>query len=321
MRAVRRRAAALGFGDAVARDVSASAAIAMSALPRTTRVRGFAPYEPRESALQTIVDVKAVLEDYREQLPLTLRQVFYVLVGRELLTKCEKTYKQLGEILNRARRGELVSFDCIRDDGLTSLEPFSCADAADGIATLGRYLASMQIDRQAGQARRLRVWCEAGGMAPQLERVVAKYGIPVMSSGGFDSTTIKHEFARSIADEGAVTVLHLGDFDPSGVHVFSSLEEDIGAFGDYYGCDVQFVRLAVTEAQIAKDCLPTTPPKLTDRRSFAADYTVQCEALDPRRLAQILDEAVASRLDDAAYRAALDREHHYKAEIAGRLNL
>lgn len=293
----------------------------MSALPRTTRVRGFARYEPRDSAMQTIIRVKAILVEYLDQLPLTPRQVFYVLVGRDLMAKDEKTYKQLGEVLIRARRDELISFDHIRDDGLTSLAPFSCANAADGIATHGGYLQSMQIDRQAGQARRLRVWCEAGGMAPQLERMVAKYGIPVLSSGGFDSVAVKHEFARSIAVEVAVTVLHLGDFDPSGVHVFSSLEEDIRAFGEYYGCDVEFVRLGVTEAQIADYRLPTTPPKLTDRRSFAADYTVQCEALDPRRLAQILDDAVRARLDDAAYRAASDREELSKADIARRLNL
>jgi hypothetical protein len=96
-------------------------------------------------------------------------------------------------------------------------------------------------------------------MVPQLARVAAPFGIEVCSSGGFDSLTDKHRIGQLWAGS-AVTVLHIGDHDPSGVHVFSSLAEDIEGFAADYGADVEFIRLAVTPEQAARYDLPSAPP-------------------------------------------------------------
>jgi hypothetical protein len=56
-------------------------------------------------------------------------------------------------------------------------------------------------------------------MVPQLARAVDAYGIEVVSSGGFESTTEKHDFAAALVDQGRPTeVLHIGH-DPSGAHL------------------------------------------------------------------------------------------------------
>jgi len=58
-------------------------------------------------------------------------------------------------------------------------------------------------------------------MVPQLARVAESYGIPVMSSSGFESTTDKYRFAEELAGHDRPTeVLHIGDHDPSGAHMF-----------------------------------------------------------------------------------------------------
>lgn len=41
-------------------------------------------------------------------------------------------------------------------------------------------------------------------------------------------------------------ILHISDHDPSGVHMFSSLDEDICEFAFEKGCTHTFERLAVT---------------------------------------------------------------------------
>jgi hypothetical protein len=64
-----------------------------------------------------------------------------------------------------------------------------------------------------------------------------------------------------------ITVLHLGDHDPSGVHCFFALDEDVVAFAEHYGGDIEFIRLAVTEAQAQQYELPSAPAKETDRRA------------------------------------------------------
>jgi hypothetical protein len=171
-----------------------------------------------------------VLADYAAQLPLTIRQIFYRLVGADGYEKTEQAHKRLGELLNKARRARLIDMDAIRDDGFTSQLTSFFANAEAFINNAIAWAEELRLDRQKGQARRLVVWCEASGMVPQLARIADPYGIEVCSSGGFDSLTDKHRIGRLWVGRQAVTVLHLGDHDPSGVHVFSSLAEDIEEF-------------------------------------------------------------------------------------------
>jgi hypothetical protein len=248
-----------------------------------TRPRGFmAGWEPRAASLALIEQVNAVLDDYAAQVPLTVRQIFYRLVGAYGYEKTEQAYKRLGELLNKARRARLIDMDMIRDDGFTRMGGGSFNGVDDFIELVEDWAKDMRLDRQKGQERRLVVWCEASGMVPQLGAVAGPFGIEVCSSGGFDSLTDKHRIGKEWAGDQSVTVLHLGDHDPSGVHVFSSLAEDIEEFAAAYGGDVEFVRVAVTPEQARQYNLPSAPPKATDRRSFEGDETWQCEALDPR---------------------------------------
>ena len=145
-------------------------------------------------------------------------------------------------------------------------------------------------------------------MVPQLARVADEYGIPVMSGGGFDSLTEKHRLAESNDD---TEVLHIGDFDPSGIHVFVSLAEDVSAFAKHYGRTIDFTRLAVTPDQIEELSLNTSPLKRTDHShmlAFSGDVTCQAEAIPPDELARIVREAIEGRLDRDAYDAVLERE-------------
>ena len=176
-----------------------------------------------------------------------------------------------------------------------------------------------RLDRQDGQPTRLLLLCEAAGMVPQLARTVEAYWLPVISSGGFESVTEKHALALELAQhDEPVEALHIGDHDPSGVHLFYSLAEDVTAFGDEYGLDVTFTRLAVTPEQIAELALPTAPAKGGDGRAFAGE-TCQAEAIAPDELADIIQEAIDGRLDLDAYNDVLDRERSIRASLKRRL--
>ena len=87
----------------------------------STRVRGFAPWNPRQDTLALISRVQGILVTYQAQLPLTNRQIFYILVGSdEGYPKTENAYARLCEYLNRARRAGMIDFSAIRDDGTQS---------------------------------------------------------------------------------------------------------------------------------------------------------------------------------------------------------
>lgn len=266
-----------------------------------SRVRGFAEYRPQARTRELVSNVQIILSEMAAYLPLTLRQVFYRLVVKDHIDKTENGYARLCETCNRARRAAMINFDHIRDDGPTIKNGFDFADAADLTKYIGEIRTRARMDLQSFQDRRVWVWCEAAGMVPQLCRVAHKYGVSVLSSGGFDSLTMKHDMAQQLSGDNVV--LHLGDYDPSGEHIFTSLAEDIQALG---ARDAEFIRLAVTPAQVLEMNLPTAPPKKTDNRSFSGTSTTQCEAISPPDLAQILEDAILDHTDLEAYQEALE---------------
>jgi len=88
-----------------------------------TRVRGFAPWSPEKATLALLDQVQGILDEYVDHLPLTIRQIFYRLVGAHDYEKTERAYQRLAEHLNRARRARMIPMDVIRDDGGVISEP------------------------------------------------------------------------------------------------------------------------------------------------------------------------------------------------------
>jgi hypothetical protein len=213
-----------------------------------TRVRGFVAWEPRAETRALLDLVDAVLDEYRVHLPLTCRQIFYRLVGAHGYAKTECAYDRLCEHINRARRAGLISMEDIRDAWSDSAVPTTWASAEEWLRAIRAEAAEVRMDRQAGQETRLVVLCEAAGMVPQIAAATEQWTIPVYSSGGFDSTTTRHDFACTIAEGDRPTeVLHLGDHDPSGAHMFLALAEDVEAFAEHYGARIEFTRLAESQ--------------------------------------------------------------------------
>lgn len=289
---------------------------------RTTRPRGFAEWSPRAESLELLDNVRAVLAAYRQYLPVSIRQIFYRLVATTGLDKTERSYGNLADMLVRARRAGLISWDDIRDDGYQRSRFTAWDDPADWTRAVLASARQYRRDRQIGQPRRLVLWCEAAGMVPQLERVATPFSVPVVSSGGFDSVTAKHQLAREFVAAGRTTVLHLGDFDPSGLHMFSSLDEDVRAFVDALSDpdSVRFERLAVTPDQIDELGLPRSPVKKTDRRSFAGAGTVQAEAIPPDRLARIVEDAISDRIDREIFADVLSSEQEERDGLVRRVS-
>jgi hypothetical protein len=276
----------------------------------TTRARGLAPWQPHRRTLDLLGRVNAVLNEYAQYLPLTVRQIFYRLVGAHGYDKTERAYARLGEHLNRARRAGLIPFNAIRDDGITLAEPIAWKSPAELVRSFIALAEKFRLDRQEGQPHRLLIMVEARGMQPQIQGAAEDYSVPVIASGGFDSLTARYALARAIGSRHGLTeVLHIGDHDPSGTHLFASLADDVATLirDLWLPGRVLFERLAVTPAQMVDFSLPTAPPKPTDRRSFTGE-TVQAEAFPPDVIVQITTDAITDRLDVAAYRQVLDRE-------------
>jgi hypothetical protein len=203
------------------------------------------------------------------------------------------------------------------------------ADENDFFQHVREQGSAYKRDKLARQKMNIRVYCEAAGMMPQLERVCEPYSIPVYSCSGFDSVSAKYQLKeacwRAFVYQGRRTViLHLGDYDPSGESIFNDgLVEDVYAFLER---DVPhkgphevaiFERVALKAEHIERFNLPTAPPKGTDSRTknWQGEATCQLEALPPDVLAGLLDATIKTYINLAVYERDLKAEQEERRRI------
>jgi hypothetical protein len=292
------------------------------------RPKGYALWSPQQHTRELVGNVRDVLTEYNAHLPLTIRQVFYRLVGVYGYPKDENAYERLCNALNRARRAGYIAFDDLRDDGISVIQPKHYASVEGFYGYLNRLGSQYERDKLAEQEVDMRVMCEAAGIMPQLARTCRRYSVPVSSCSGFDSLTAKYELARACAAtftyQGRPTVLlHLGDLDPSGVSIYESMEEDVLSFvsKDIPHMDPMdvavFDRVALSRYQVEHYGLTTYPPKATDARSRRWEgETCQLEALPPDTLAALLTGSIEMFLDREALEDAREAEAQERRQIA-----
>jgi hypothetical protein len=215
----------------------------------------------------------------------------------------------------------MIPFAAIRDDGVTTYHRDHFEDR-DAFLRHVRYLGQNYTrDKLADQDLHIEVWCEAAGMLPQLDGVAEPYSVKAYSSGGFDSLTSKKDLADRICRTGKpAVILHLGDYDPSGVSIFDSVAADVAAFVAADRRDglvnVKFERVALTAEQVQQYGLMTAPAKATDSRS--KDWTggtCQLEALPPNIIADILRAGIERHLDHEMLAIDRDLEEVEREEI------
>jgi len=163
------------------------------------RPKGFAPWRPQRKTLVVLAEVKDILDEYRSELPLTARQIFYRLVGAYGYPKNENAYERLTNILVRARRSGRVPFESIRDDGASVLACMHYEDKEDFYKHVRELGENWTKNKLTNQEVDVRIYCEAAGMMPQIARVSHRYSVPVYSCSGFDSLTSKYDLAQDVS--------------------------------------------------------------------------------------------------------------------------
>jgi hypothetical protein len=288
---------------------------------RRRRPKGYADWRPHPKTRVLLDQVAEVLDEYDEHLPLSVRQIFYRLVGRFEYEKTERAYDRLAEALVRARRAELIAFDAIRDDGVVHIETRWFSSQRGFWDSVGLTAKRYRRDRQEGQRCRLELWSESAGMLPQLARVADAFSVPVYSSGGFSSLTAVRQIVERAIDRTHPTVLlHVGDHDPSGVSIFESIAEDVAAFVErdriIANQRVTAQRVALTDEQVGELSLPMAPAKPGDSRSGSwSGETCQLEALAPDKLADIVRDAIIGWFDLGPLQNVIDSERLDRAEL------
>ena len=230
---------------------------------------GYVPWDPRpDQGGELLRDVQSVIAQYQAQLPLAIRQIYYVLLGKFGYPKGRQFERRLSYVMNRGRRARLIDFDHIRDDTSVVYQEPWYADIDHYYRVELERRKGFKRDRMADQPFAIEVHVEARGLGPQIYNVTRDFSIRVYPAGGKAHLTDKHEMAQRIVARGdqRTIVLSLGDFDPHGISTFEHLAADVHAFvevdHDPSHLDAYFHRAALTEEQVTEYQLikePTSP--------------------------------------------------------------
>jgi hypothetical protein len=301
-------------------------------------------WRPSPEARVDIARAEAVCRQYAaDGYDLTLRQLYYQFVARDWIPNNQRSYKRLGEIVNRARMAGLLDWDYIVDR-TRNLRGTSHWTAPGSV--INSAAQSYRLDKWTDQPRRVEVWVEKEALAGVVQRVAAEHDVDWFSCRGYVSQSEQWAAARRmfryLKDGQAVTVLHLGDHDPSGIDMTRDIRDRLTTFitqdwldensyffdgesvkvgdllahmrervGDVEPIEIR--RIALNFDQVQQYNPPPNPAKLTDSRAngYVAEYgyeSWELDALPPDVLAQLVRDHVAEIRDDEAYDALAARE-------------
>jgi hypothetical protein len=286
---------------------------------RDDRLLGYVPWEPRELA-GLLRDVLAVLTTYAAQLPLAIRQCYYLLLRRGYI-KGKPFERQLGRVFNRGRRARLILWGAVRDD-TTSVFADDWYDGLDHYYAKERERREgYTLNKQVDQRQVIEVHLEARGMGPQVYGITHPYSVEVYPAGGYGHLTGRHELVQRIISryEKQTVILSLGDFDPDGIAMFEHMRDDVLAF---VAADKRPItplpiieRVALTGEQVNRYQLEHEPyhPKAKNYRgqkwlTHHPEGVVQLEALPPDQLETEVLAAIGQYLDINQFKAAQRRE-------------
>lgn len=258
----------------------------------------------RQSKTQRIIDqAYEILASFH---PMTLRQVYYQLVSRQVIENNRGAYQSVSNALVDARRADDIPWEWMED---RTRQPAIWA-MYENPAQFARIMKrSYKRDVWNTQPDRMEVWLEKDALSGLFRSVVAHYGVTLCVGRGYDGWDSIHNAAERYGDGADVTVLYFGDFDPSGEDMVRSLRDRLSDLDSY----PTIIKNALTMDDIRRYNLPPNFTKSTDTRSAGhiakyGDVSVELDALPPSVLQDRLREEIEKRMDMEAFNACQEQE-------------
>ncbi len=274
-------------------------------------------YVPRNfsaSSLLMIEQANGIIATYVAQgYDLTLRQLYYQFVSRDLIPNEQSEYKRLGSIINDARLAGLIDWNAITD---RTRELRSVAHWEGPTEIVEAVAKQFQVDKWATQPHRVEVWIEKDALVGVFERVCRELDVGLLSCRGYTSQSEMWGAAQRLnrySRNQAVVLLHFGDHDPSGIDMTRDITERLELFG--VRLDVR--RLALNMDQVKQYKPPPNPAKETD--SCFAGYiqtyggeSWELDALEPDVLAGLVRGEIESLREPTAWEKAVAQETKHR---------
>lgn len=266
--------------------------------------------------LALIAQANQILDEYQRQgYDLTLRQLYYQFVARDIIPNTQRSYKNLGNVIDDGRMCGLIDWLRIEDRTRNLVGRSSWGSPTDMIESAAE---SYHLDRWEDQDCRVEVWCEKEALIGIFARVCHRFDIDYFACRGYVSQSEMWRAARRLrthSQQGKTPIiLHFGDHDPSGI----DMTRDIGARLDTFGIRTDVQRLALNMDQVEEYSPPPNPAKTSDSRfqGYVVEYgdeSWELDALQPAALTALVTNAVEQYRDLAKWTAVVEKEQRGKS--------
>lgn len=262
--------------------------------------------------------INGIIDEYAgEGYRLTLRQLYYQLVSRDVIANRVQEYAKLSTLLVKGRMAGVVDWDAIEDRLRVPFLPYWVHDTGHAIKdTIEQY----RLNRQKGQDVYVELWVEKDALSGVLKRITSKYHINLMVNRGYSSCTAMHDaYERLREQEGNgkdTYILYLGDHDASGLDMIRDIRDRLTEFGVH----PEVVPIGITMEQIEKYNPPPNPAKMTDPRAKwyiekYGDVSWEVDALTPQVLNELVEKSVEDLIDMDLFNEVLEREEVDKDKL------
>lgn len=281
-------------------------------------------WNPKDSSLRLVDLSNSIIQEYQSSdLILTLRQLYYQLVSRDVIENTEKSYKNLGSIITKARNAGLLSWDSIEDRNREHQDYWVREDPEGLIDILPD---NIRFDQWKRQDYYVEVWVEKEALGNIVQKACDPLMVPYMSCKGYLSASEAWRAGRRLKDKinggRKCIIFHLGDHDPSGFDMSRDNQKRLNLYSD--NCGVELRRIALDMHQIEQYDPPPNPTKLSDSR--AKDYVKkygsnswELDALQPDILINLINDNVKPLIDTEMWNEVSQQEADTK-DVLNRLS-
>src|ERR1700744_4334551 len=146
-----------------------------------------------QSSVALINTCNNIIREYRSKgFRLTVRQLCYQLVARDIIPNTMKSYKRAASIVNDARMAGLIDWDAIED---RTREFLRRQRWKSGAQILDAAANSYHMDMWVNQDTRCFVIIEKEALVGVLEPICRELDVPILAARGYPSGTVLREFA------------------------------------------------------------------------------------------------------------------------------
>ena len=278
----------------------------------------------RPASLEKIAQAVEITDEYTEAgYTMTIRQLYYQFVARDLISNNQREYNKLKSLMGDARLAGMLSWAAIVDRTRNLKSNNHWDSPADLLSEAAGWYGE---DLWAGQSNRVEVWIEKDALVGVIDKVCRNNDCPFFSCRGYTSISEMWSAGmrmcrRQQDDFRGTHIIHLGDHDPSGIDMTRDISERLAMFCNRHGCDGPTVhRVALNMDQVVMYDPPPNPTKMSDARAqgYIAEHgyeSWELDALDPKTLDTIIRDKINSLRDADLWNAAVQREQDSKDRI------